>query len=119
MLLIYIAGPYNAERYSAIDENVANAIKASRKVMLECGDDVMAVCPHSMTHRIARSNLIPEKQFADGVLELAARCDALFVINGWEKSYGTKREIEQTQRQGKPVFYNIDDLVSFVKGLSL
>lgn len=40
-----------------------------------------------------------------------AASDAMFVTPGWEKSIGTKREIELAESLGIPVFYSVDDLV--------
>ena len=41
--------------------------------------------------------------------------DCMFVTPGWEKSNGTKREIERATEKGIPVFYNLTELREFLK----
>lgn len=42
--------------------------------------------------------------------EILKRCDAVFVVPGWENSEGTKKELKEAQSKGIPIFYTIDEL---------
>ncbi len=37
--------------------------------------------------------------------------DAMFVVPGWEKSKGTKREIQRAKEKNIPVYYCLEELV--------
>jgi hypothetical protein len=44
--------------------------------------------------------------------------DAVFIVPGWEKSDGTKKEIVRAKENGTPVFWELDALINHFYGKS-
>jgi len=62
-------------------------------------------------HRmIMWSEKVRKLGFAIYVPGIEDASDLMFVTPGWEKSSGTKREIERAKKQGMPICYTIEEL---------
>ena len=53
---------------------------------------------------------LPDEFWLEGTLELLRRCDAVFLIPGWEQSTGSRSELDEATRLGLPVFDNVEAL---------
>lgn len=100
-MLIYVAGPYRGE----VDKNIAKARAVAAKCYL-AGHDVL--CPHLNTGRMDEDTGLPDDFWLKTTLNLLARCDALVLVEGWEKSQGTAAELEYAKSIGMPVYYEND-----------
>jgi hypothetical protein len=97
--LIYIAGPYSAATTDEIEINCQNAWRRGRDAALAGG---FPVVPHmSSMHLHDRCSL---QFWLDGTMLLMRACDAVLLIKGWERSFGTKREVLDALDRGLPVF---------------
>jgi len=102
MQVAYVGGPY---RDSRGDYYVTQNIERAKYVSVELWRKGYAViCPHCNTAYFSGA-LSDEADFLDGGLELLSRCDLLVVIDGWQKSQGTKAEIQMAHQKGIPVYY--------------
>ena len=99
MKVVYIAGPFRASTPWGVECNVRNA-EVMALAVAACG--AMPMCPHTNT-RFFDGQLTAEFWLA-GTLELLRRCDALVLVDGWEKSSGTRAEVNEAARLGLPVF---------------
>lgn len=101
MKLIYVAGPYTAPTHYQVTQN----IRAAEEVAVELWRRGFAViCPHKNTAMLDGAVEDGEK-WLQGGLEMLRRCDAVVVVEGWEGSEGTKREIEEARALGMRVYY--------------
>jgi len=108
-VLIYTAGLYSrntkGERASLdeIEDNVAHAAKVAARLWI-AGHSV--ICPHTNTHRMADfAPQITSEEWVDGDLVQIARCDAIFMLRGWEISPGAIRELECAEENGLEVYH--------------
>lgn len=113
--MVYIAGKYRADTEVAVEYNVCEA-ECFGAVLLNAGYSV--ICPHSMTHGWERFGLPDEVFLRNGIVQLS-RCDAMYVIPGWETSEGTKAEIAFAEKNHIPIFYDVNDLFALAENHSI
>jgi len=106
MKVVYIAGPYRASTPWGIEQNVRLAETMALKVWQT--SKAAALCPHTMTRYYQES--APDEVWLRGTLELLKRCDAIFLLEGWQRSEGSKLEHQTAVSMGMPVFTNLVDL---------
>ncbi len=99
MKIAYVAGPYHADTVNGVAENIARA-RAVAVRLWRLG--YAALCPH--LNSAFMSGAVPESQFLEAGLEFLRRADLVVLVDGWERSEGTAREIEEAHRRGLPVF---------------
>ena len=110
MKIVYVAGPYRATTAWGVESNIQEA-RAVGAMVATLG--AMPLIPHANT---AHFDGIQDAEFwIDGTLELARRCDAMVVFGKWETSEGTRGEIAEFERLGKPVFYHVADVHDWLK----
>lgn len=109
MRLIYIAGPYTALTAADVAENVQRARRVADRVNRDGGGRCFAVTPHFLGSGIEDSG---DPQFwYDATMAVLRRCDAVALVDGWEKSKGALEEVAEADRLGLPVFESPDLLV--------
>jgi len=98
--LVYIAGPYRAANRWEEECNVrkAEAIGFSVAVL-----GAYPIIPHANT-RPYFGDAQRAEFWLEGTLELMRRCDAVVMVEGWEKSEGARVEKDEAERLGIPVF---------------
>ena len=108
MKTIYVAGPYRA--------HTPSGVLANRHIAEICG---MRLCANGWAPYIPHCNL-GGFEIYDGIeglcdkvwlaigLEWVHRCDAVFVLHGWEHSEGTKAEITEAKLIDLPIYYQKD-----------
>lgn len=105
MPIIYVAGPYRGDRPIDVKRNIRNAdIWGERLVDL----GIAVHIPHKNTE--GYEGLQNDQWFLDATMESMRRCDAVFLIPGWEKSSGARGEKAEAERLGIPVFDDLKDL---------
>jgi hypothetical protein len=102
MKIIYVAGPYRADGWHNVWENIMAARDVARKLWLE---GWAVVCPHANSILMDGPD-IPARTFLDGDIEILRRCDALFAMRGWERSEGARAEIAEAKRMGLEIIYS-------------
>lgn len=85
--VVYVAGAFRAKTQWEIIQNVRKAEEASLKLW-KLGYAV--ICPHAMTQNF--QNECPDEVWLNGCVELLKRCDAIFLVEGWENSEGSREE---------------------------
>jgi hypothetical protein len=74
---------------------------------------MVAVCPHANSEGFEGE--CPDSVWLEGDLELMRRCDAVILVDGWQKSQGTLAEIDLAHAIGLPIFTSIDELVQWAE----
>lgn len=103
--LIYIAGPYRAKTDYEKAENIWHAIKASIRLW-QLG--WFCFCPHANTAHFDVYSSLPPEVYLKGGLAFLEKCDAIFMLKGWEGSIGAKLELELAVELNKEVYYEKD-----------
>ena len=103
MKLVYVAGPYRGRTHNDIAVNIA----AAREVAAHLWSLGYAViCPH--LNSAFMSGAAPEEVFLEGGLSILRRCDLVVLVDQWQASQGTAREIEVARECGLPIFSDIE-----------
>lgn len=99
---IFVSGPYRAETESEKAENIWHAVRVAVRLW-ELGWCVF--CPHSNTANFDNFSKLPPKTYLEGDIVFLKCCDAIFMLEGWEQSVGSKRELEVALELGLEVYY--------------
>lgn len=111
-MLIYIAGPYSADTGTDIESNVLQATLIGQQLM-RLGHSV--ICPHSMTHKWDEDSGLSYRDFMRQCLDLLKRCDAIYLLPGWENSDGSRLEFHKARKKHIPAYYKLDDVPEATK----
>lgn len=112
MKVIYIAGPYRSKRGEYyVRQNIRAAEELAIFVWRNGG---VALCPHKNTAGFGGACAGGDEVWLDGDLELIKRCDAMYLVPGWENSSGTLAEIQFAHTLGMPVFENREQVLEFL-----
>ena len=101
--LIYVAGAYAGDVS-------ANIIKAERVSIALIRNGWHVFTPHKNTAGYEHYEDIPKSTWLEDDLNILARCDAMYVMDNWRISSGTKGEIAAAKELGIPIFWE-DDLL--------
>jgi len=101
MKLIYIAGPITASTSWGIEQNVRLAEEFALRI-LKLGAAIY--CPHTQFRNYHGE--LPWEEWIKRDLEVLKRCDALFLLYGWESSKGANAENDFAIKSHLPVFNN-------------
>lgn len=113
MPTIYISGPYRSRSgESGVWSNIMAARQAAIELLrLGCAP----ICPHLNTMLMGGA-IVPGDEAAELEVFLAAdfelirRSDALWLLPGWEKSDGAKREVAEASTWGLPCWDSLPPL---------
>lgn len=112
--LVYCAAPYRAPTGWGIDCNIQRARQAGADVA-RLG--AMPVVPHANTAHY--DGLASDSFWLLGTLALLERCDAIYLVPGWERSSGARAECDYAEQHGKPIFSELDVLGAWVERFAL
>lgn len=99
--LAYVAGPYRSKLGKlGILINIMRARKIAR-ILWKQGYAV--ICPHSNSAFMSCKG-IPEFYFLHGCLTILERCDVAVFLPGWEKSEGSKEEMQVAYNNKLEIF---------------
>ena len=112
MSIIYVAGPYSADNVIDVLKNIGRGQQVCAN-LFDYGFNPF--CPWHDHHFITDN---PEcdasiERFYEYSIEFLKVSDAVFLVDGWEKSKGTLKEIEIANKYGIPVFEYITDLLNW------
>lgn len=100
MKVIYIAGAFRGANAWEIHQNVLRAEEITAKLI---GQGYAVICSHKMTENM--QGLYDDQIYLDACMELIKRCDAIYMLKGWEDSEGSKEELSLALKEGKEVYY--------------
>jgi nucleoside 2-deoxyribosyltransferase len=110
MKVIYIAGKYRDEFPYLIWDHITTA-REQATLVWQMG--AVALCPHM--NSMFLEGAASADAFIEGTLELMRRCDAVLVCPNYESSVGTRGEIAEATKLGKPVFYRPEELLVWLR----
>lgn len=109
---IYTAGLYTSSIPYEVHQNIIAAWQWSLRIVREC--KAWPVCPHKCGEHM--EGAADNEFFYEATLEQMRRCDAVFLMPGWERSKGAVGEKEEAERLGIPVFTDFNKLKEWVLG---
>lgn len=118
MKVVYIAGKYSGRThdgrsYSEIHRNIFDARDWAIRVMQTGG--VVALCPHLNSMHMELDFSGEQDFWYEADLELLRRCDAVFLIPGWQHTRGACIENDFARSNGIPVFEDLPSLAAAIK----
>lgn len=112
MKAVYVSGPYSAPTNYKRRLHVWAAWTTAAAVWGLKG--AYAVCPHCNTEDMdGAAGVTPEEdygKFIEADLDLVARCDAVLMLPGWERSHGARLERNRAAELGKPIFDTVEEV---------
>jgi hypothetical protein len=113
MKLVYVAGPYRAKTYLGIVRNIWRAWKVAKELWR---NKIAAICPHTNTVWLSEPpNNIEADCFLGGDLLMVKGCDAVLMLKNWETSTGACGELAYAREHGIPVFFNLEEVITWAK----
>ena len=100
-MILYIAGPMTADTEVEYTQNIAWAAMIG-EILFKMGHKVFI--PHCNTGHIR----VPFSEIMDQDLTFLRMCQGIVLLKGWERSEGTKVELEEAKRVGLQV-YTVDE----------
>lgn len=117
--IIYVAGPFTAPTAEGIRANI-RAAAALGHIVRSLGAG--ALVPHLIgAPYVLEASCV---QFADPfgydwwiqeTMEMLRRSDAVVLVSGWQESSGSRGEVKEAQRLGKPVFQTVAELAAWLR----
>jgi len=95
MLVVYVAGPFRAPTQWGIMQNVRRAEIAALQLWKR---GFVPIVPHSMTQYFQAE--CPDEVWLSGCIRLLERCDAIYLLEGWEHSEGSRAEFKVAKEIG-------------------
>lgn len=106
--VLYLSGPISAPNTWVVEQNVR---KAEQMHAWCCIYGVPSICVHTMGRAIG--DLLTWEQWMRLDIALLHRCHAIYMLEGWEKSAGAQRELEEAQRLGIVVLRSIAEVCEY------
>jgi len=114
MKRVYVAGPYSADNVLEVLQNIGRGeavalevFKAGFAPFTPWHDKTFCISAYDVDFSV--------EQFYNYSIAWLEVSDAVLLVEGWETSKGTLAEIEIAKNNDIPVFFNLNDLVSFFK----
>jgi len=103
--LCYIAGPYRADDVCGVEANILAAKRTA--IAMHRATGMAPVIPHMNTALLdVHMPEAPDEFWLRFGLELLSRCDAIWMIDGWERSAGSWGELELAVSDGMEIWIN-------------
>ncbi|KXJ99833.1 MAG: hypothetical protein UZ19_OD1000334 [Parcubacteria bacterium OLB19] len=118
MKIVFLAGSFRGNDITDIKQNIENA-KKYVNIFIE--NEIPFYSPHLNINQEIKNFPTNKTEYASKLNHAFLNlCDALAVLPEWEKSSGTKKEIEEAKKSQKPIFYledkdAITKIISFLK----
>lgn len=98
MKLVYISGPYSAPTINGVHDNIERA-RAAAVDLWQKGYAV--ICPH--LNSAYMDGVASWETFMEADLLILSKCDAIYMLPGWEKSTGARMELAKAKELGLDV----------------
>jgi hypothetical protein len=100
MKVVFISGAYRAKNKEGVKANIQHAREAA-EMLWQTGYCV--ITPHLNTAFM--DGVASDTAFLEGDIEILKRCDAIYMLKGWESSIGACEELRIAIEYGLEVIY--------------
>lgn len=108
--VVFVSGKFTAGNSWEREQNIREAEQVALEIW-RLG--AAAICPHTNTRHF--DGILPAQVFYDGDIAILRKCDAVFMVPGWENSIGAQDEHAVAYALGIPVFDNYRRLEDWLK----
>ena len=102
MKVLYLAGPYRADTTYGVYQNIR---KAEKKAVELWQQGYAVLCPHLNSQLFELMFDNANEICLAGGLEMLQRCDAIYMMKGWENSEGSKQELKLAKNMRMEIIY--------------
>jgi len=104
MRRIYVAGPYSADNVMSVLRNMQRGMKAAERLFAA---GYAPFCPwHDYQYELQADH--DNQLYYDYSIAWLEVSDAIVLIEGWEDSPGTLKELERARELGIPAYLGVD-----------
>jgi hypothetical protein len=111
--LIFLACKYTEPHTFQIQRNIWNASIYAQEVALL---GAVPLCPATIGSNY--EGIQDYLWWGEAYMTLMRRCDAVFMVPGYDRSNGATKEEVEALRLGMPVFYTLEDLNDWMSNQS-
>lgn len=108
--VVYVSGKMTAKDKQEEKNNILIALSVAAKLW---NIGFTALCPHTNAPQPINGCGCRYEEYIEGDLELLSRCDAIFMLYGWEQSVGATLEHQEAEKLSLPIFYEIESLMRY------
>ncbi len=109
-LLVYVAGAYSGD----VSANIAKA-EAASIALIRNGWHVFTPHKNTSGYEQYEGGAITIDTWYEMDLNILSRCDVMYVLDNWQESKGTQKEIAFAAKHGIPIFFEeMNPLHTFV-----
>lgn len=112
MKVIYVAGAYSDPRGPWYIKQNIDAAEAVALELWRMGAAV--ICPHKNTAFFDGADGTSRDTWILGDMAILQRCDAIYMMDGWERSEGATDELKMARDIGLPVLMNMDEAKDYL-----
>jgi len=98
--MIYVAGPFRGKTPWEVEQNIRRAEGVSLEI---ARIGAIPLCPHTMYRFFDKQ--CDNNYWLRATEELLIKCDAIYLLKGWEKSEGAKGEHHLAVDTGMNIFF--------------
>jgi len=110
MKRVYVAGAYSSGNVIGVLDNIREGMRWSTKVFLAGHAPFSPWLDFHYQLMLRDGEALSVPDYYEYSLAWLRASDCVFVTPGWEDSKGTVAEIQEAERLGIPVVYNIKDI---------
>jgi hypothetical protein len=113
--VVFIAGPFNEfTDYEGTVHNITmNILDAMTYSELLWKNGIANICPHLNSGNMF--GRVDEANFVKGYKEILRACTKLLLIKNWEYSTGAVGERMEAEKNGIPVYTDVNKLIKVIK----
>lgn len=113
MKRVYVAGRYNGDSAADMLRNIGTGVLTCKTLIAQ---GVAPFCPWlDCLYAIQIGVPLMDEDFQAVTLEWLKASDAVLMLKDWERSKGARREKDEAQRLGIPVFFSMQALFEWIQ----
>lgn len=111
MKRVYVAGAYNASNIVDALENMRKGMRASTEVFLAGFAPFVPWFDYHFNLMLQEGEKLTIQDYYNYSIAWLKVSDIMLVVEGWENSKGTKKEIEVAKEIGIPIYYRLEQMI--------
>lgn len=110
---LYVAGAYSSDNVIGVLDNIREGLRASTKAFLAGFSPFCPWADFLYQFMLRDGETFTVQDYYNYSISWLKVSDGMLLVPGFEKSSGTKKEIEIANELGIPVFFFLDDAITY------